>query len=74
MNLAARHFLFLNSAFSRYRYRQWWFPERSILSQPPASAMCWMAGWALFLRAYLPTLSGPVPRPVFSAASRMKPV
>lgn len=33
-----------------------------------ASAILWMAGWTLFLLAYLPAMSGPVPRPAFSAA------
>ncbi len=33
-----------------------------------ASAICWMAGWTLYLIAYLPAMSGPVPRPAFSAA------
>lgn len=33
-----------------------------------AAAICWMAGWTLFLIAYLPAMSGPVPRPAFSAA------
>ncbi|MBB4188603.1 NnrS family protein [Sinorhizobium terangae] len=33
-----------------------------------ASAICWMAAWALFLAVYIPGLTGPVPRPVFSAA------
>lgn len=48
-----------------------WLP---VMSADPVvlAAGCWIAGWALFLRAYLPALRGPVPRPVFSAASRMK--
>ncbi len=33
-----------------------------------AAAICWMAGWTLFLVAYFPAMSGPVPRPAFSAA------
>ncbi|MBP1884406.1 NnrS family protein [Sinorhizobium mexicanum] len=33
-----------------------------------AATICWMAGWTLFLIAYIPALIGPVPRPVFSAA------
>ena len=32
------------------------------------AAICWMAGWTLFLVAYFPAMSGPVPRPAFSAA------
>lgn len=33
-----------------------------------AAAICWMAGWTLFLIAYFPAMSGSVPRPAFSAA------
>lgn len=33
-----------------------------------AAAICWMTAWALFLVAYFPAMTGPVPRPVFSAA------
>ncbi|MDK1387708.1 NnrS family protein [Sinorhizobium sp. 8-89] len=33
-----------------------------------AAAICWMTAWALFLACYLPAISGPVPKPVFSAA------
>lgn len=31
-------------------------------------AACWMIGWALFLWTFLPSMSGPVQRPVLSAA------
>ncbi|MGV1793524.1 NnrS family protein [Rhizobium sp. A37_96] len=33
-----------------------------------AAAVCWIAGWACFLWAYIPALHGPAPRPVFSAS------
>ncbi|WP_236016241.1 NnrS family protein [Brucella endophytica] len=36
----------------------------------PLSALCWMAGWGLFILAYRPALSGPVQRPIFSVALR----
>ncbi|KXF76098.1 short-chain dehydrogenase [Paramesorhizobium deserti] len=48
-----------------------WLPDTAV-DPVTLAAVCWMMGWALFLRAYLPALSGPVQRPVFSAAlSRM---
>ncbi|WP_018237694.1 NnrS family protein [Ensifer sp. BR816] len=34
-----------------------------------AAATCWMAGWGLFLVTFLPSMSGPPPRPAFSAAT-----
>ncbi|KQY66014.1 short-chain dehydrogenase [Ensifer sp. Root142] len=35
-----------------------------------AAAVCWMAAWALFMMVFVQAMSRPVPRPVFSAASR----
>ena len=34
------------------------------------SALMWMLGWAVFLAAFRPVLSGPVPAPVLSAPQR----
>ncbi len=42
-----------------------WLPILQALS-----ALCWMAGWGLFILAYRPALSGLVQRPIFSAALR----
>lgn len=44
-----------------------WLNEDSF-GPDAAAAICWMAGWTLFLIAYFPAMSGPVPRPAFSAA------
>ncbi|NEY91541.1 NnrS family protein [Tabrizicola oligotrophica] len=32
------------------------------------ASLCWLAGWALFLRCFLPAALGPVQRPVFSGS------
>lgn len=48
-----------------------WLPDLPV--DPVAlAALCWMAGWGLFLRAYLPALRGPVQRPVLSASSKRR--
>jgi len=39
-----------------------------------AAAACWMLAWGLFLIAYMPALSGPVPRPVLSADGARLPL
>ncbi|WVT77456.1 NnrS family protein (plasmid) [Sinorhizobium chiapasense] len=38
------------------------------------AAACWMLAWGLFLIAYIPALSGPVPRPVLSADGARLPL
>lgn len=48
-----------------------WFPAM-LLDAIPLAAACWMVGWALFLWTFFPSMSGPVQRPVLSAASTAK--
>jgi uncharacterized protein involved in response to NO len=44
------------------------WPNTDYFDPVAVAAICWMAGWTLFLVAYFPAMSGPVPRPAFSAA------